>query len=150
MELNNLYGLINRGVQKYNHLPAMVHKSKGQWARISWDELKTKVHQIAQGLIELGLNKSNTVCLLSNTRVEWSMIDLGILADGGITVPIYPSSVASQCEFIINDSEARFIFVENEEQLKKVLEIRARTPNLIKIITITEGIPGSNLVLTLE
>lgn len=137
MQIKNLYQLLEHGIKYYSHLTAVVSKENGIWTKKSWSETKKIVDQIGNGLLALGLKKSNTVCILSQTRLEWSMIDLAILSTGGVTVPIYHSNTDDQCAFIINDSESRFIFVEDIYQLQKVLGVIDKMPNLTKIISIT-------------
>ncbi len=76
------------------------------------------------------------VALLCSTRAEWVVADLGILAAGGATTAIYPSSVAEECSFIISDSNATIVIVENTEQLAKIREVIADIPQAIKLVVI--------------
>ncbi len=151
MEINNLYDMIEYGIQRFgSSKAALMKKEQGEWQAINWLELKEIVNNIAKGLMALGMNKSNTACLLSNTRAEWTIIDLAIIAAGGITVPIYHSNTPSQCEFIINDSEAKMIFVEDQKQLKKILDIKPDIPNITRIITIKEAANDHDFVLGID
>ena len=65
------------------------------------------------------------VCLLSQTRVEWALCDVAILMAGGVTVPIYGSNTAEQCEFIVRDAGAKLVIVEDDGQRDKIASIRA-------------------------
>ena len=150
MDYKNLYELVERGAERFNNKSAFVMKKENKWQTFNWIEVKELVKLIAKSLIKLGVNKSNTVCILSNTRVEWILIDLAIVSIGGVTVPIYQSNTPSQCEYIINDSEAKIVFVEDKNQLEKVLEIKPHTPHLTKIINISTDDSENNYILSFK
>ena len=90
------------------------------WHELTWQQADAMARQMAAGLLCLGLNPGDRVCLLSNTRYEWVLLDVAVLLAGGVTVPIYPSSTAEQCAFIINNCGARFILCEDPIQFGKV------------------------------
>lgn len=98
-------------------------KRDGRWIEVSWREHEQAVLEIAAGLLAAGLAPGAKVALLSGTRPEWMEIDFGILAAGGITVPIYPSNLPPECGYILWNSESAICFVENEKQLKKIREV---------------------------
>jgi long-chain acyl-CoA synthetase len=85
--------------------------------------LAAKVDALARYLINLGLMPGDRVAIISNTRVEWTIADLAILSAGGVTVSVYQSLVGDELGYILFDSGAKFAFVENEEQLKKILNL---------------------------
>jgi long-chain acyl-CoA synthetase len=115
---------------------ALRKKEYGIWNNISWREYGDYVKWVCSGLISLGLQKGERVSIISETRPEWLFIDLAIQSAGGITVPIYQTCSAPQVEYILQHSEARFLFVEDEEQLDKYLEIREHLPHLKKVIVV--------------
>jgi len=86
------------------------------------------------GLVELGFAPGERVSILGNTEQEWLFSDLGVLCAGGVSSGIYPTDAVSQVEYLMQDSESVFLFVEDEEQLDKALEVRERLPKLRKII----------------
>jgi long-chain acyl-CoA synthetase len=92
------------------------------------------VRQAALGLVALGLRPRDVVSIVADNRPEWLYTDLGTLSAGGVTNGIYTTDSPRQIEYIVNDSGTRFFFAENEEQLDKILEVRARCPQLVKII----------------
>ncbi|HEV8440356.1 MAG TPA: AMP-binding protein, partial [Methylomirabilota bacterium] len=95
------------------------------------------------GLVALGLRPGDVVSIIADNCPEWLYTDLGTMAVGGITAGIYTTDSAKQVEYIVNDSGTRFVFVENEEQLDKALEVRARCPELVKIFVYDlEGLHG--------
>src|SRR6266478_2114422 len=83
--------------------PAFRHKPQtgSAWATMTWAEADAVAREIAAGLVAQGVVPGDRICLLSQTRLEWVLCDLGILLAGAVTVPIYASNTAEQCEFII-------------------------------------------------
>ena len=128
--------------------PAQLHKQGGVWEAISWQALSDRVRHIAKGLLTLGLQTGDRVALLADSRAEWVQCDLGILAAGGITVPIYPSSTDEQTAYILDNAEATMVFVDTSAQLDKILRIRSQLPTLRRIILIL-GSPPEAQVLAL-
>jgi long-chain acyl-CoA synthetase len=84
------------------------------------------------GLAKLGLARGEVVSILAETVPQWLYADMGIMGAGGVSNGIYPTDSAKQVEYILNDSRSRFLFVENEEQLDKFLEVRERCPQIRK------------------
>ena len=80
------------------------------------------------GLVKLGLARGDVVSILAETVPEWLYADMGTMGAGGVTNGIYPTDSAKQVDYIVNDSRSRFLFVENDEQLDKFLEVRDRCP----------------------
>ncbi len=101
---------------------ALRRKVDGVWEDVSWRGYKEAATKIGLALKKLGLEKGDTVALLSNTRAEWAFCDMGILGAGGITVPIYQSNLAKEVRYILENSEAKFMFLEDLDQYKKVEE----------------------------
>src|SRR5262249_33581336 len=86
---------------------------------------------------------ADVVSILAETKPEWLYADMGIMSVGGITNGIYPTDAAKQVEYILNDSRSRFLFVEDDEQLDKYLEVRERCPHVTKgIVFDVEGLSG--------
>ncbi|TRZ56720.1 MAG: long-chain fatty acid--CoA ligase, partial [Rhodocyclaceae bacterium] len=109
-------------------------KAFGLWQSLNWRELAEIVREVGKGLIDLGLAPGERVSILGNTEQEWLFSDLGVLCAGGVSSGIYPTDAASQVAYLMQDSASVFLFVEDEEQLDKVLEVRGRLPDLRKII----------------
>ena len=112
----------------------MREKKLGLWRAWTWNEAATAVREIALGLAAVGLQPGERVSILSNTRLEWMLADLGVLCAGGVSNGIYPTDSPVQVQYLCSDSDTRVIFVEDEEQLDKVLEVRTRLPRLAKIV----------------
>ncbi len=109
-------------------------KHLGLWQSWSWTQVGEAVGEIAGGLLSLGLAPGGTASILANTVLEWVLADLAVLSCGGVANGIYPTDAASQVEYLCADSRTRILFVEDDEQLDKALEVRERLPLLHKII----------------
>jgi long-chain acyl-CoA synthetase len=109
-------------------------KDLGIWRAVTWDQLGRAAREVGMGLVALGLQPGEVASIQSNTNREWVYADLGILGAGGVSNGIYPTDAAAQAEYLLADSASVLVFVEDEEQLDKVLEVRERLPRLRKII----------------
>ena len=87
---------------------------------VKWHHAERNVYELLCGLIELGLKKDDKVAILSDTRYEWTLCDLAILTIGGVVVPIYPSLPETSVGYILNDSQAKIVILENKGQLQKI------------------------------
>ncbi|WP_160297490.1 AMP-dependent synthetase/ligase [Demequina flava] len=94
---------------------AEVKDEQGEWTGVTIGEFRDRVRAIAKGLIATGVSVGDRVGVMGDTRIEWSELDYAILAAGGVTVPIYPSSSASQCAWIVEDAGISFVGVESDE-----------------------------------
>jgi long-chain acyl-CoA synthetase len=113
---------------------AMREKDLGIWRAITWREYGLRARHTGLGLVALGLRPGDVVSIIAENRPEWLYTDMGTLAVAGVTNGIYTTDAPRQVEYIVNDSGSRFFFAENEEQLDKILEVRARCPQLVKIV----------------
>jgi long-chain acyl-CoA synthetase len=113
---------------------ALKYKRDGKWVDTSVDEFRDTVRYFATGLRLLGLKAGDRVAILSENRPEWAMADFAILASAAITVPVYPTLLGWQIEYILNDSGAVAVICSNEEQMKKVAGIRDHCPHIHNVI----------------
>jgi len=114
--------------------PALREKVLGIWQPISWRQWMEKSKAIAYALNASGFKPGDTASILSNTNPEWVYADMGVLCAGGVSSGIYPTDSAKQVEYLLTDSNSSVVFVEDDEQLDKVLEVRGRCPQLKKIV----------------
>ncbi|HDH44187.1 MAG TPA: long-chain fatty acid--CoA ligase [Thermococcus sp.] len=121
-------------VNKYGTNVMAVAKKDGRWRDFSWDEIDQEVKKIALGLIQLGMNHGDAVGIFSKTRLEWMCSSLGILLAGGVITCIYHTDSPPQCQHILTNSDATICFVEEQEQLDKILEIWDNCPKLRYVI----------------
>jgi long-chain acyl-CoA synthetase len=115
---------------------AMRDKHLGIWRAITWREYGERARHVGLGLVALGLRPRDVVSVIADNCPEWLYTDLGTMSVGGVTNGIYTTDSPRQVEYIVNDSGTRFFFADNEEQLDKILEVRARCPQLVKIIVV--------------
>jgi long-chain acyl-CoA synthetase len=119
----------------------MRQKKLGIWREWTWAQAAQAVREIGNGLLALGFDTGACASVASNTVIEWVLADLAILSCGGVSNGIYPTDAASQVQYLCEDSRTRILFVEDEEQLDKALEVRSRLPLLRKIIVFdSEGL----------
>jgi long-chain acyl-CoA synthetase len=121
-------------VQQRGPTTWMRQKQLGIWRSWTWDETATGVREIAGGLLSLGFKPGDCASILANTVIEWVLADLAVLSAGGVANGIYPTDAASQVNYLCEDSRTTMLFVEDDEQLDKALEVRASLPLLQKII----------------
>jgi long-chain acyl-CoA synthetase len=122
---------------------AMREKHLGIWRGISWREYGERARGVGLGLVALGLEPGDVVSIIADNGPEWLYTDLGVMSVAGIPNGIYTTDAARQVEYIVNDSGTRFFFAGNEEQLDKILEVRGRCPQLVKIFVYDmEGLHG--------
>jgi long-chain acyl-CoA synthetase len=113
---------------------AMTHKEHGVWKAISWSAYGRNAQLAGLGLIALGFRPGELATILAESIPEWLFADMGILGAGGVSVGIYPTSSRDQVAYILNDSGAAYLFVEDEEQLDKYLERREQLTGIRKVI----------------
>jgi long-chain acyl-CoA synthetase len=106
---------------------AIRHKELGVWHRVTWAEYAREVRRVGAALLDFGLARHENVAVLGENRPEWLYCHLGIMAAGGATVGVYPTSSPEQVQYLLTHCEARLVFVENEELLEKVLAAVAGT-----------------------
>ena len=104
--------------------PCFRVKRDGAWQDVSWEAVAKLVRETAAGLLDLGIVPGQKVAILSSTRPEWVEADLAVYASGGVSVPIYQSSLSHECGYILSNSESRVCFVENGKQLEKIRAIQ--------------------------
>jgi long-chain acyl-CoA synthetase len=119
--------------------PALRRRVGPGWETLTWSEYGVAVDEVAAGLIELGIAPGERAAILSGNRVEWHLADVGALSAAAVTVPVYPTNSAEQVGYILRQSGSRLCFVENEELLAKVLEIRDEAPKLDRVVVFEDG-----------
>ncbi len=117
---------------------ALQYKQGGTWRTLSHAEIEKRVARLAAALTAWGVERGDRVAMLSENRPEWAITDFAALGLGCVDVAVYPTLPANQIAFILNDCEAKVIFVSTAEQLAKIQEIRTEVPSLQRIV-IYEG-----------
>ncbi|MFP5445812.1 MAG: AMP-dependent synthetase/ligase, partial [Betaproteobacteria bacterium] len=123
----------------------MRQKELGIWKSWTWDQTAEAVREIAGGLMSLGFAPGECASILSNTNIEWVLADLAVLSCGGVANGIYPTDAAAQVHYLSEDSRTTVLFVEDDEQLDKALEVRSSLPLLRKVVVFDmEGLRSLN------
>jgi long-chain acyl-CoA synthetase len=132
---------------------AFREKNLGIWRATSWRQYGERARAVGMGLVKLGLRHGEVVSILAETVPEWLYADMGTLGAGGVSNGIYPTDSAKQVDYILSDSRSRFLFVEDEEQLDKFIEVRERCPSIVKVFVFDmEGLADFRdpMVMSLE
>ena len=128
-ENENITDLLETRVSKTPGLPLFsVESGEGNWVDMSAKDFRAKVIALAKGLVAAGIQPGQAVAIMSRTRFEWTLIDFAIWYAGAVSVPIYESSAPSQMEWILSDSDAVALFVENDEHLARFEQIKPGAP----------------------
>src|SRR6201995_627099 len=125
--------------ERFGSQTAARFKKDGEWREMSYAEMGEAIDEIALGLVDLGIEVGARVCILAETRLEWTLASLGASAAGPVAVPVYPTNAPSECKWVAGNSGARAIFCENEGQRAKIEEVRDELPDLEHVIGIDEG-----------
>lgn len=134
-------GVFERTVAKNPSGVALRTKSLGIWHDLTWTDYDNHVRKAGNALMAMGFEKGEAACIIGDNRIEWVFADLGIQCAGGVSVGIYATNAWPQVEYVVSHCDARFLFVENEEQLDKWMMFRDRVPLLKKVIVFdTKGI----------
>ena len=133
--------LFRENIQKYPKKEALMRKIDAHWQPISWEKLGTITTQLSKALLQQGVAPQQTVGILSQNTPQWTLTDLACLQIRAITVPIYTSNTAEQALYVMNHAEIKFLFVGDEKQYHKALEVANQCPSLQKIILFDDHIP---------
>ncbi|MFL5845803.1 MAG: AMP-dependent synthetase/ligase [Solirubrobacteraceae bacterium] len=140
---NTIADLLPRAAVQYADNVALKHKVDGEWLDVTFGEVGEIVTEIGLGLIDLGIEPGERVCILASTRPEWTYADFAITSAGAAVVPIYPTNSPEECEWVAGDSDAVAIIAENAEQVAKIDAVRDRLPNLRHIVVIDGPVDGT-------
>jgi long-chain acyl-CoA synthetase len=135
--------LMPLAAERHADLSAVTYKDEsGTWVSKTYREVGEIVRKLALGLIELGIEKGDKVSILANTRPEWTYFDFAALSVGATVVPIYQTNSPEECQYVIENSDAKAVIVEDDEQLAKIDQIRTQVPKLEQVVRM-EGSGGN-------
>jgi long-chain acyl-CoA synthetase len=130
--------LLARAADRYGDRPAIKFKDEsGDWVTRSFDEVRDTVRSLSLGLLDLDVQQGDKVSILANTRPEWTYFDFAALSAGAVVVPIYQTNSPEECHYVLENSDAKVVVVEDDEQLDKVRAVRDRLPKLEHVIRMT-------------
>lgn len=118
------------------------------WESVTWRQVGERVHNIAGGLIALGIAPEDRVALASSTRYEWVLVDFAVMCAAAATTTVYPTTNAADVAYIVANSGSRVVVAENQAQLDKLLEHRAELPDVSRVVII-DGDGDGDWVITL-
>src|SRR5512145_557197 len=122
----------------------------GGYSPVTYRQAGDAAREIALGLMAAGISRGDRVAILSTTRLEWCLADIGGILGGFVTVPIYSSNLPDQVEYILAHSRARAVFVEDDQQYNKIAGARSRLPHLAIVMMMTgraEGQEGATTII---
>ncbi len=131
---DTLVKLFRQRCQELGTKVAHREKDYGIWLSYTWEDFYEHARLIGLGLLALGFKRGEAVSILSEDNKEWIYTDLGVQCVGGVSSGVYTTDSAAQLKYLVNDSDSRFLFVENDEQLDKFLSVRDEMPGLAKVI----------------
>jgi len=143
MKFANIYTLFREQTAKYRGKPVFFTRKGENWQSQNWEDFETQVQDFACALVAKGLSRGAAVAILAGNVPEWTIVDVATIAAGGVGVGIYPTSSPEQCEYIIDHSDAEFVFVDSERQLRKVAESFSKLRKVKEIICLEDISGGS-------
>jgi len=139
MTFTTVSQMFNHVTNQYPSKELYFYKKENEWVGITGSEIRSTVKDLAFGLQSLSIGKGDNIALLSNNSPRWAMSDYGIICSGAATVSVYPTLIPSQVEYILNDSQSKVVFAENQEQMQKVLASWGNCPDLQYAVVMDES-----------
>jgi long-chain acyl-CoA synthetase len=130
--------LLPLAAEQFGPRPAVMFKDEdGNWTTRTFSEVLDSVRSLSLGLMALGVEKGDKVSILANTRPEWSYFDFAALTAGAVVAPIYQTNSPDECRYVLADSDAKVVVVEDEEQMEKIRAVRGDCPQIEQVIRMT-------------
>jgi long-chain acyl-CoA synthetase len=130
--------LLPIAAEQFGPRPAVMFKDEeGNWVTRTFSEVLDSVRNLSLGLMGLGVEKGDKVSILANTRPEWSYFDFAALTAGAVVAPIYQTNSPEECRYVLANSDAKVVVVEDEEQMEKIRAVRGDCPQLEQVIRMT-------------
>jgi long-chain acyl-CoA synthetase len=136
--------LADASAEQFGAYVAARFKRDDEWHEMTFAQARTRIEELALGLIATGIAPGDRVAILSNTRLEWTLVSLAASAAGAVVVPVYPTNAASECEWVLGDSGTRLVVCEDAAQAAKLAQVRSALPALEHLFTIdaADGLPS--------
>jgi long-chain acyl-CoA synthetase len=134
---STLADLLPLSAQHYGSAVAARYKQDGAWVDRSFDQVLEVARSLSLGLIDLGVAKGDKVSILGNTRPEWTYFDFAALSAGAVVVPIYQTNSPEECQYVLENSDAKVVVVEDDEQMEKIRAVRDQLPLLEHVVRMT-------------
>jgi long-chain acyl-CoA synthetase len=140
----SIYELLAQQAASRPQITAVLVKEGGAYRPVDWLSLYEQVQRVARALVSLGVRPGDRVCLAADTRLAWVTIDLGIVAAGGVTVPIYASESADGCRHVAQNSGAVVVFAEDAALVEKLKRERSRLGGVRQVIQLCGSVEPSD------
>jgi long-chain acyl-CoA synthetase len=150
-DYRNIHGMLKETVDRCSNLTAYRwFPEAGRTESVTWGEFYEQLKKVAKSLMALEIQKDDKVNILSYTCYPWILCDLASTSIGACTVGIYQTLLPKDVAYIVNHSDAVMVFAENEEQLHKLLQVRAEIPKVLKVILINGTYSGDDWVIDFD
>ena len=152
MEIKRLFDFPYYQLEKNPREDALVSKVKGEWIKTSTSSYIAQANAFSRGLLKLGIKPQDKIAIVtSNNRTEWNIADIGMQQVGAISVPMYPTLSPEDFTYILNNSEAKFCIVSDEDLFNKISDVKDNVPSLVGVYSFNEvsGAPNWKEILDL-
>ena len=139
-EEKHIAPIMRKQVKTYQSKTALADKATGTWKNYSWKEFGELSDAISKGLLALDVGVGDRVGIFSQNRAAWTIADIGILSARAATVPVYATNSEAELDYIVEDSELRILFVNDQDQLDKAIAVRKSSEFLNTIIVFDETV----------
>jgi long-chain acyl-CoA synthetase len=139
-----------RAVSAPPSTPPFLVERDGTWSEVSWVDAGRAVDELAAGFLALGVARGDRVALLARTRLEWALCDWALISIGAVVVPIYPTSSALECAYILGNSAARVVICEDGRQVEKIEPVRRDLEGLERVIVMDDPDGASTTLAVLQ
>ena len=131
-EPTRIFDLVTYRDDKYPTSPIFSHKKQEKWISITNNSFAQEVNEISKGLLALGVTKGDKIGIISENRLEWSLLDFAIQQVGAIVVALYPNISDADYNFIFNHAEIKYAFISSKELCERISNLKANIPSLIQ------------------
>jgi long-chain acyl-CoA synthetase len=138
MSARTVPALFRAAMAQNRTTPAYEAERGDGWEPVGWAEAGTRIEELANGLLALGVAKGDAFGILANTRLEWVLFDYALALVGGVTVPVYATSAPHDCAYALDHADAIGVVAEDEQQRAKLDEVRSEIPRVEHILGFAE------------
>ena len=134
--------LVHEQAKKYGQAPALTFKNFGseQWKTVSWNQFSTRVKQVSNALLNLGVKPQENIAIFSQNSIHYLYTDFGAYGVRAVTIPFYATSSEQQVQYVVNDAKIRFLFVGEQEQYDKAHRVFPLCESLERIIVFDKSV----------
>ena len=145
MTYHHLSVMVHRQAEKYGDKVALKYRDyeTSQWIPITWNQFSQTVRQVANALVELGVQEEENIGIFSQNKPECLYVDFGAFANRAVTIPLYATSSPAQAQYIINDAQIRYIFVGEQFQYDAAFSVFGFCQSLQQLIIFDRAVVQS-------